>query len=465
MPMPASPSIVPEIAATFARLLPAPGIPVVVACSGGADSRALAELLADDGRWPVVVFHLDHGLRPDSAPVAEGLAADFADREGVRAVVVRRREVVAEAAPGEGIEAAGRRIRYAEAVAVAREHGAAAVCTAHHRDDQVETVLHHLLRGAGPVGAAGIPARRPLAAGVAVVRPLLEYSREQLRAHCRARGVGWDEDPGNRDRRFTRNRLRHDELPMLDAAFPGVGPALLAHAARRAATLPAAADVDDEADPRRDRRLPAGAWEGRDEAARLLRWRRLLRALELPLRRDLLRRLDDLARGAPGRDLEIGGWRFHRGGAGLIWYPRAVAAAPPPTPVAVPGASVRGELRLRLARRPRPVDPRCGPFEAWLDGDVLGRHLWWGRPDLGERWWPLGMRGRKRLGRYLADRGVPAGERARIEVLGDEHGVLWIPGHGIAERARVCSVTATVVHAAIDAVGVVRGPWRRGRGP
>nr|MBA3685405.1 tRNA lysidine(34) synthetase TilS [Planctomycetota bacterium] len=202
-----------RIAAELERLLPPTGTLVVVAVSGGADSMALWDLLAVDGRWRLAIYHLDHGLRDDSATDGE-LVRDrargyAAAGSSAVAVVVERRDVAGLARAWHcGIEAAGRRARYERLAVVAGELGAAAVVTAHHRDDQVETVLANVLRGADLVGTAGMSVRRDLRPGVPLLRPLLAIGRSELRAHLEQRGLSWREDASNADPRFRRNHLR-----------------------------------------------------------------------------------------------------------------------------------------------------------------------------------------------------------------------------------------------------------------
>jgi tRNA(Ile)-lysidine synthase len=178
--------------------------PVVVGCSGGADSLALLALAVDAGLEPIAV-HVDHGLRSDSAGEAEVVAA-ASTRLG--AAFDARRVTVAA---GPNLEARAREARY-EALETARvEHGATAVLVAHTADDQAETVLLNLLRGSGSAGLAGMPARRGH-----VVRPLLGARRADVRAECEGRGLVPSEDPSNDDLSFRRNWIRHEVLPMLE---------------------------------------------------------------------------------------------------------------------------------------------------------------------------------------------------------------------------------------------------------
>ena len=123
---------------------------------------------------------------------------------------------------------------------VAREVGAQAMLTAHHRDDQVETVLMHLLRGSGEVGSRGMLSSR-MHEGVVLVRPLLAASRLQLQGYLAARGLPWRSDASNDDERFRRNHLRHAVLPLLEAAAPGFAAQLLDLAASSSAASGSAA--------------------------------------------------------------------------------------------------------------------------------------------------------------------------------------------------------------------------------
>ena len=196
-----------------------PDLPLAVAFSGGADSTAL--LLACAERWPnqVEAWHVHHGLQA---------AADDFERHCQRLcahldVPLRVRRVDARHAPGESPEDAARRHRYACFDALAQDSQALkaikTVVIAQHADDQAETVLLALSRGAGLPGLAAMPARWRRGA-VVYQRPLLAVPGPAVRAWLRARGASWVEDPSNANPRYTRNRIRARLLPALEAAFP-----------------------------------------------------------------------------------------------------------------------------------------------------------------------------------------------------------------------------------------------------
>jgi tRNA(Ile)-lysidine synthase len=220
-------------------LLP-PGRRVLVAVSGGPDSVCLAHFLAQMARrkgLTLELLHVHHGLRGreadrDAASVEKlgrtlGVPARIA-RAGVRALAKKR---------GLGLEEAGRKERYRLLAARARRGRFDAVATGHHLDDQAETVLLHLLRGTSLEGLGGIAPSRPLAPGVALIRPLLPLTRSEVVVYLEMHGLASREDRTNRDRTFTRNWVRTEVLPLLESRAPGVKERLSAIAAKvRAAT-------------------------------------------------------------------------------------------------------------------------------------------------------------------------------------------------------------------------------------
>jgi tRNA(Ile)-lysidine synthase len=174
-----------------------------------------AAAVAPDRAWQLVVAHLDHGLRPDSADDAR-FVADAAEALGLP-WEIRRTDVASGAqATGSGIEEAGRAARYAFLEAVATDHGPEAlIATAHTADDLAETVLLNLARGAGRRGLRGMPARRGR-----IVRPLLHARRASLRAALDAAGIAYRDDPTNRDPDQSRAAIRAEVLPVLERLNP-----------------------------------------------------------------------------------------------------------------------------------------------------------------------------------------------------------------------------------------------------
>lgn len=199
-------------------MLPAayqPPLPLAVAFSGGADSTAL--LGASARRWPGLVgaIHIHHGLQAAADDFVRHCQATC-DGLGVSLHVVR---VDARHEPGESPEDAARKVRYAALAQAAQSCGARSVLLAQHADDQVESMLLALSRGAGLPGLAAMPARFERH-GVRFERPLLEVSGAVLREWLAQQGIAFIEDPTNANTAFTRNRIRHELLPALEKTFP-----------------------------------------------------------------------------------------------------------------------------------------------------------------------------------------------------------------------------------------------------
>lgn len=193
---------------------------LIVAFSGGPDSTCLLHLLASmDSPRPLLAVHVDHGLDADSPRRAEA-AADFAAGLGVECL---HRRVAVSDRHGQGPEAAARQARYAALGEIVQAGDA--LLTAHHADDQAETVLLRLLRGAGVAGLSGIPRQRPFGDGW-LYRPLLDWTREEIHAYLARHGLKAVADPGNDDLSADRNYLRHRVLPLIRERWPGADTAL-----------------------------------------------------------------------------------------------------------------------------------------------------------------------------------------------------------------------------------------------
>jgi tRNA(Ile)-lysidine synthase len=419
--------------------LGAPGAPpegatVVAALSGGPDSVSLLDALVTasaNGRLQVVAAHLDHHLRPSSGDDARFCRA-LCDRLGVRLHVgsadVRSR---AQRDKG-GLEQAARQARYAFLRRVKDEEGATAIALAHTRDDQAETLLLRLLRGAGSRGLSAMRAR----AGD-LWRPLLGMARDEVLSHLRARGLGFREDPSNSDAVHVRNRVRHELLPYLESRFnPRVREAL----ARSAALLAEeAAFIEGQAETlvaRAGRRgggevvLPREALRTAPPAVARAAVRQVLE--ETGGRRALAhghveRVLALAASAAPsGRRLPLTGGCEAAFSFGEVRLGRPrVAPAAYILPLSVPGAvDLPGGLTLtvRSARGPAVskgesavVAVPAGPLE------VRTR-----RP--GDR---VSADGRVvSLKRALIEHRVPAELRAGLPLLASGPHVLWFPGQG-----------------------------------
>lgn len=451
---PASLAAVAQTTAAFLATVLPPRRRLLLAVSGGTDSTALAVVFAHlrcHGRLHAgyVVAHVDHGTHATSTDAAAS----------VRALAARLQiDHLEHRLPrGSGrSEASLREARYAALRAMAQACGAAAVCTAHTADDQIETVLFHAVRGTGPRGLAGIPPVRDLAPDLLLLRPFLAVRRQTLTRLLADLGERAFEDPTNHDRRYTRNRIRHDVLPAMRARVDGFDAAVLALADR-------ARWLTDAIAARAEARFVAGC--RRATAVRLEVT--IDAATPIHLRCEMLRLAHQRLR--PGRSAP---WSWTARAAGLV--DRAAG-----TRVTGPGCllaeRVRDGLLLVDAERcgtpaatvcdlePRTV-VRFGDTE-WLveamptsavTSATRGRRravvdAGVGRLRLrcrraGDRFVPLGMAVAVELRRFLQARHVPRFDRDRLPLVVDASDrVVWVPGVEIAAWAAVNASTRDAV--------------------
>ena len=371
---------------------------VVVGLSGGVDSVVLLHALSR-ALPGVRAAHIHHGLSPNAERWA-GFCRRLCKGLGVP-LVVRRVRV---ARSGEGVEAAARAARYAAFAKLTFD----VLALAHQLDDQAETVLMNLLRGAGPRGASGMPARASFR-GRRLIRPLLEVPREAIVAYARSHELAWIEDESNLSDAYARNFIRLHIAPLLSARYPRWREAL-ARAARHFARSDADARV-------------------------LLREFLAAKGLRAPSEAKLVEMLRQLTAAAPGT-------RIAHDGAELRVYRGEVRVAPlakrgPFQPVAWHGErkltlpALGGELRFRRARG-EGIDAR------WLEEGEMQVKLRAG----GERLQPDARRPRRTLKNLFQEAGVPAWERERLPLLYRGDALVWAPGLGVDARYRAAQKRA-----------------------
>ncbi len=423
----------------------ASGDVVLVAFSGGADSTALLTAICDHAGSRgirVMAAHVDHGLDPASRERAEA-AKKTATALGIH-LVVSRQDVTPQKRRGESLEMAARRIRYRELERIATEVGARYIATAHHRDDQAETVLLRLAAGHGLSGLGAIPARRG-----AIVRPLLGQSRVDLLDLVRRRGLSWVEDPTNRDLSAPRNLVRHRLLPALEAETPGISNALarLARAAR-GANRRLSRTLERRLRPDREGSVITVSRRALERLAPVLLPHAIVYLLRCsgshrrPSHRALAYLESLLTAGAPvGVDLG-GGWRLEEARAGKLALLRTPERTPPfAYNLEVPGEVHIGELSSSLRLRAGRAEPwmfrgdrrRAGfslPPETREQLTVRNR-----RP--GDRVQPLGSSSPRKLKDLLIDHRIPKNERDRLPLLCHSDRILWVPGVTIDHEARI----------------------------
>lgn len=194
---------------------------MLLAVSGGADSVALLRAmraLKSEGPGRLAVAHFNHRLRGERSDADARFVAALCQGLDLNCTMAVADDLLANTT-GDGLEAAARAARYEFLRTTAEQSGARYLVTAHTVDDQAETILHHVLRGTGLAGLAGMHATRVLSPAVTLVRPMLDITRDEVLAYLGALGQEYREDPMNRDLQFTRNRIRHELLPLVKREY------------------------------------------------------------------------------------------------------------------------------------------------------------------------------------------------------------------------------------------------------
>jgi tRNA(Ile)-lysidine synthase len=416
----------------------------------------LRELASQGAMRLCAIAHLDHRIRGDESRADAGFCRALGDRFGIP-VVIGEEDVPALAErEGLSLEVAARNARHRFLEQTAETLGADRIALAHTRDDQAETVLLRLVRGAGPGGLAGIAPERGM-----LIRPLLELTRAELQDYLRSGGETWREDATNLDRANPRNRMRHEVLPLLRTHFnPQVDAAL----ARAADILREENAWLDELTDQAAARLISRSGEkvvvdlaGLKAAPAALARRVALRALETanPARTYGLEEADSVRGVADGQILvDLTGVRMERSGENVVIEKRGVrgfAQEGFSLSLAIPGsvADPRGGWEVAALG---PVAPSsalhavAGGNEVAVDAGQLADGLRVRSRRPGDRLQPLGMTGRKKVQDVLVDRKVPRDERDRVPIVTDISGrIIWVAGHALAEGFRVTPRTTTVV--------------------
>ncbi len=408
-----------------ARLFRKPGT-ALVAVSGGADSVALLDLLhgvAPDLGLSLVVAHVDHGIQTAGRPVGRTVGK-LAEKYGLPF------ETVELHLGPDATETVARRARYAWLREVQHRLGAAYLVTAHHRDDQVETVVLRALRGSAPAGLAGIVRR----GRDGLVRPLLPFTHDELVAHAAARGLTAHSDPANADPRHLRSWVRTQLLPLLKDRLGARVTGDLRRLGRQAAADRRAWDRALELVPELGLQVSStgfavarGALLGYDEtlAVALLRAAARRAGGGLVLGPARARRLVALARRPSGRRLSLGGGWTAEVAFDRLRVARAMeCAAERVVPAGERGSAVFGAFRIDWGPSTAPGRIDRGGWSTWLDGPGWELRT----PATGDELLPLGGVGHRPLRRLLMEARVPRSERARYPVVARGETILWVPG-------------------------------------
>jgi len=430
-----------KVQATLAKMLE-PGEALLVGVSGGADSVALLDALVKSG-WRPHVCHLNHQLRGPASDADAEFVRDLARHYGLTNTIEWQKVA--------GDEDGARRARHEFFAKVAAQTGIRKLALAHTADDQVETFLLRLLRGAGVPGLIGIWPERQLGT-LRVIRPMLKVRRVEVLEYLSAQALKYREDASNTDTRFTRNRIRHELLPMLERDFnPAVREVLLHtaeilrdedfyllhHVAQRfymtvcqndAVNVKALANC-----PVAIQRRVLRFWLGGDaESAPSFTFDQIEAVRHAAL--------GDSPGAAVDLPYELVAYREYE------WLRKAQRSELEPIrgrwPLSLEGETTIGELGVKFV---------IGEEGERFDADALGGSLFVRTWENGDRFQPLGMSGEKKLHDFFVDEKVPRRQRGRVPLVCAADGrIAWVVGHRIAEPFKVTERTRRVVR-----VGVV----------
>jgi len=452
------------------RALVQPGQRVLVAFSGGADSTALLHLfsrLRESWSLQMAAAHLNHALRAEQSDADESHCRQMCSEWHIP-FFSRRVEVGQEAKRRRlSVEAAAREARYAFLQEVADAIEADVIALGHTRDDQVETVLLNLTRGAGAAGLAGMPIRRGR-----FIRPLLPISRLQVRAYCALHGLPFVEDASNQDLRYSRNRIRHHVLPELRLINPRADVAIerLAQVMR-----------DEEnwwrgylqlLEPQFTLRRTQEEWQlslewlaQQPEAIQ----RRVIRYAVQNLSPEgweaefeQVERLREAIRAGRRAGVTLHGGRLHASVGQRVlrvWVKQESPSFAYERVVQIPGETPVPEAGMTLFAEHSPLPEarswRQENWEVWCDASRISGQVRVRNWRRGDRIQPLGLMGHRKLSDIFVDRKVPLSLRQRIPIVCDAEGIIWIVGICLAHRVRCTPETKQAIHLWVQP----RGGW------
>ena len=425
---------------------------VVAAVSGGVDSVVMLDLLASwTSTWnlSVVVAHVDHGLRGEESEMDEQFVRRLAGRYGFDCHVERVDTTQEAKRHRLSIQEAARNLRYDYLSGIRRTIGFTSIATAHNADDNAETVLLNLIRGAGVQGMAGIPRIRP---DVHAVRPLLSTSRSDILGYAHERGLEYRTDSSNAKEEYTRNFLRHSVVPLLTG---NVNPNLIATLNRTSEVF---RSLNDYLLGEAQRALPEIAQKKNDEVV-----------VDIPNLAQKPLFLQEycllvLMRECSGREID------HASVKTLLRLTEAETGSS--YPFARGFVAVRDRKRLVIRRDSVAssfyfkIEPnrsyRFDDFSfsstvtdsfqradnrtvEFVDADRVGPSLVLRNWSDGDWFYPLGMKGKKKLSDYFVDAKIPVYEKRTIPVLESDGAIVWVCGQRIDDRFKVGPATKHVL--------------------
>ncbi len=432
------------------------GDKILAAVSGGPDSVAMLHALHTSSsqlRISLHVAHLNHGIRGEQSNLDEEFVRDLAHEFGLPITVghvdvpAMRRELRL------GEEEAARIARHRFLRETAKSVGANKIAIAHTADDRAETILLNILRGCG---VEGLGAMRPVDG--TLVRPVIEATRSEIEAYIAQHGLPYRVDESNLDTAYSRNRVRHELIPLLEREFnPEVKAALLRLGEIAGSQSDLVEDLAESSAHALEQRggLDAGLFVNLPRALRF----QIVRSEVIRLKGDpvdvtfeQVERVVDGVRSGDEFTYTLPSGRIYASlKAGILRFYEKKQAANVPAftyELQVPGETVVPELGLtiRCSVIHNPPVPRLPEAEAMIDAEAVVGKLCVRSVRRGDRIAPLGMAGTKKLQDVFVDKKVPKAQRARVAVVADDENVLWVVGIVSSEIGKVTDTTRKAIH-------------------
>jgi tRNA(Ile)-lysidine synthase len=446
------------------RLLPEDSL--VVAVSGGADSVCLLHILAnlqEELKIKLHIAHLNHQLRGADSDADAKYVADLASKLGIPCTIEKRDVKGYQARERLSLEEAAREVRYRFLAEVAKSIGTGRAAAGHTKDDHIETILMHLIRGSGTRGLRGLQPStlwQSGANGLTIIRPLLEISHEETEEYCRRHKLSPRLDASNLSLSPLRNRVRQQLRPLLESYNPAIAEALL-----RTGRI-----TDDEISffDEQVGRL----WDEviRQEGKTIILDKAAFEPLDPALKRYLLRAAVEKLLGS-AKDIELrhieemlslttkpagkrldlpGGLTFSIEYDRYLLTPDLSTLSPLPElkgefPLKIPGKTLLPGWRVEATIVEREDISQKDDFTAYLDLAKSGEKLTVRARKKGDRFQPLGLAQPKKLGEFMIDAKIPQAWRGRIPLVCSGEQILWVVGWRLDERAKVGAETKRVL--------------------
>ncbi len=417
----------------------AEGVRVLVACSGGADSTALLYLMHRLG-YAVEVAHVNYQLRGEASQKAE----DYLDEVCKTLDIpyhIKRFDTQQLASEGKrGIQELARQLRYAWFEDLSEKRGIPFILTAHHQDDCLESYVHHFLRGNGLSGFGSIPERRGK-----IFRPLLNFTSNELRIYLKDLGVEWVEDESNAGLDYTRNKIRHQLLPLMSEIHEGFEHNFLRQMEMFKELNLLLSDFMQNLGQRAIRTEASGLFIDLEVLEQLSFKRLLIMHLAPQFGFDLKRTNEwlNLIDSQNGKAIYSGSHRVVRQRGSLLITPLPERLKGPSFLIHEALENKHSELELEMnfleltPRLLKEVKQNRDESCAYLDADALIFPLLYRPWEHGDRFQPLGMTGKQLLSDFFTQKKVSQIEKERAYVLESGGEIVWVAGHRIAHGVRL----------------------------